>query len=605
MAYRTADQERWKDFDFVVGQRVCLSPTNHPVADICDELKGEYPKDFKFVGWHPHCRCYVESILKSDKELKEDTRRIIRGEQPTDDSTNAVTATPPNFDAWVKDNRWRIEHAKTPPYFIRDNRTRIDDILNGSQKAQPAAKRIKTPQEVAVERHARRDAEKIQKAWEQRRQQIEELRNNAQSVSGELDKYALDDTDGLVLRKIYQDAIAGNDLNAMHRNMAAAKEYLRKQAEMRTWLGDTIPDIEKWNEKLTLSQLAEVRGEIKLKMQGWEKKTPEQRQVLINKEIGKILKDKNNPLRDVANAAWGQQYYKQSLLISKNQLPAFEAFASKHAESKLFQVWLAKLKDAINRGNGQAAAAHANGLNFIKAQFEKTKKTATPTPTSTSPAKTKPATKATTLPDWAKNPQTGQAFNWATEAQIKKTMTECGCSRVQALRMNRAVRNFSAGWDSDIRCYQQGLADSVLVHDVKEVKQRAADLEKFINAAPQWNGGTTFRGIAVDPATFSQFKRRAKDGGAIGMLGTSSWSTERSVSMQFGLDVAENIDDAVVCLFRCEGKQKGVSIRHLSAYIQEEEVACSQSARWRIKSARNITTDEDYPVWEFIVELIE
>lgn len=140
MAYRTADQERWKDFDFVVGQRVCLSPTNHPVADICDELKGEYPKDFKFVGWHPHCRCYVESILKSDKELKEDMRRIIRGEQPTDDSANTVRDTPPNFDAWVKDNQARIELAKTPPYFIRDNRTRIDDILNG--KAQPAAKGV-------------------------------------------------------------------------------------------------------------------------------------------------------------------------------------------------------------------------------------------------------------------------------------------------------------------------------------------------------------------------------------------------------------------------------------------------------------------------------
>lgn len=144
MAYRTADQERWKDFDFVVGQRVCLSPTNHPVTDICDELKGEYPKDFKFVGWHPHCRCYVESILKSDKELKEDTRRIIRGEQPTDDSANAVRDTPPNFDAWVKDNQWRIEHAKTPPYFIRDNRTRIDDILNGKEKTQSVAKDVST-----------------------------------------------------------------------------------------------------------------------------------------------------------------------------------------------------------------------------------------------------------------------------------------------------------------------------------------------------------------------------------------------------------------------------------------------------------------------------
>ncbi|MBQ9638742.1 MAG: hypothetical protein IJV22_04195, partial [Bacteroidales bacterium] len=65
IAYRTADYERIKDLDFVVGIEVHLS-SNHTCKgvegvfrDICDELQGKYPKDFKFTGWHPNCRCYT------------------------------------------------------------------------------------------------------------------------------------------------------------------------------------------------------------------------------------------------------------------------------------------------------------------------------------------------------------------------------------------------------------------------------------------------------------------------------------------------------------------------------------------------------------------
>ena len=69
MAYRSADYERVQSLDFVLGIEVHLS-NNHtcldskgvpqPFHDICDELEGRYPKDFKFVGWHPNCRCYIK-----------------------------------------------------------------------------------------------------------------------------------------------------------------------------------------------------------------------------------------------------------------------------------------------------------------------------------------------------------------------------------------------------------------------------------------------------------------------------------------------------------------------------------------------------------------
>ena len=67
MAYREAEQLRWKQFDFILGYEVKLSK-RHPAPDICNDLQGKYPKEFKFVGWHPNCMCYTVPIVMSDDE---------------------------------------------------------------------------------------------------------------------------------------------------------------------------------------------------------------------------------------------------------------------------------------------------------------------------------------------------------------------------------------------------------------------------------------------------------------------------------------------------------------------------------------------------------
>lgn len=125
MAYRTADFERWQQLDFIVGIEIRLS-NNHtlngqPFEDICDFLKGRYPKDFKFVGWHPHCRCHVVTILKSDEEISEDNRRILAGKEPTEDSVNTVRDVPKSFKGWLEDNRERAKRSYSMPYFLKDN----------------------------------------------------------------------------------------------------------------------------------------------------------------------------------------------------------------------------------------------------------------------------------------------------------------------------------------------------------------------------------------------------------------------------------------------------------------------------------------------------
>lgn len=71
MAYRTAEQTRWKQFDFVVGYEIKLSGS-HPKEDICDRLKGKYPKDFVWTGWHPNDLCYCIPLLKTEEEFFDD-----------------------------------------------------------------------------------------------------------------------------------------------------------------------------------------------------------------------------------------------------------------------------------------------------------------------------------------------------------------------------------------------------------------------------------------------------------------------------------------------------------------------------------------------------
>ena len=87
MAYREAEYQRWQQLDFVVGFRIHLS-NNHtilnskgepvPFHDICDELAGDYPKTFKFVGWHPQCRCFVTPILSDYDEYNKNRANRLK-----------------------------------------------------------------------------------------------------------------------------------------------------------------------------------------------------------------------------------------------------------------------------------------------------------------------------------------------------------------------------------------------------------------------------------------------------------------------------------------------------------------------------------------------
>ena len=136
IAYRSADYERWAQLDFVVGVEIKLS-NNHPEPDICDQLKGIYPKNFKWTGWHPNCRCYMVPVLATDQELDDMVDRILSGEEPGNlsvESSNEVTEAPESFKKWLEDPKTqeRMEKAEakgTLPYFIRDNKDLVNHVL--------------------------------------------------------------------------------------------------------------------------------------------------------------------------------------------------------------------------------------------------------------------------------------------------------------------------------------------------------------------------------------------------------------------------------------------------------------------------------------------
>lgn len=133
-AYRESEQLRIMQNNDVVGIEIKLSPS-HKIYDICDELKGRYPKDFKWSKWHIGCMCHRLTILKSDEEF---IKELQNGENlPPESSKNFVSDVPKNFTQWVEDNEDRFKNWKRKPNFLEENKKywREDKkILNNNQK---------------------------------------------------------------------------------------------------------------------------------------------------------------------------------------------------------------------------------------------------------------------------------------------------------------------------------------------------------------------------------------------------------------------------------------------------------------------------------------
>jgi len=114
MAYRFSDHERWKENETVLGVEVKLSNA-HPITDICDYMAGQYPKEYKFGGWHPNCICFSIPVLLS----QDDFVKHLHGD--LDASKQYVKTLPKNARKYIADNTERFKGWKSQPYWLRDN----------------------------------------------------------------------------------------------------------------------------------------------------------------------------------------------------------------------------------------------------------------------------------------------------------------------------------------------------------------------------------------------------------------------------------------------------------------------------------------------------
>lgn len=292
MAYRSADFERYQRMDFIVGIEVHLSQ-NHtckgvkgPFIDICDELKGEYPKDFKFTGWHPHCRCFTTTILKTEKEMAEDEKRIMRGLDPLEGSENQVTDVPDGFKQWLSDNEDRIGRAHSIPYFLKDNGTitRVPHVLEDGRVVKWNKFELKefrqptrqlTPLEIAQQRHAARTP-----------QQIADIQARADARQAVLKDYALTEKRAgnilnmasgwhevsFVALQTAMDTVANSvvyrkaQMEELKNALKGAIAEIKAQQAAEKALADIIPDVHKWHEQFTLAELQGAKDAVKKKV---------------------------------------------------------------------------------------------------------------------------------------------------------------------------------------------------------------------------------------------------------------------------------------------------------------------------------------------------
>lgn len=167
-AYHKANVERWQLEPFVIGIMIELSP-QHPEYDECDELKGRYPKDFIFTGWHPQCLCMSNPITIQGDEKKEFYRRLAAGEDMSDYvSPNAVEDIPGRAKNWIDAHKKQFIRASQRGklgYVWQDNMKYVSKQFTkkelekmGYGESVPS-KHIKTEEEKVA----------IQRRWDERR----------------------------------------------------------------------------------------------------------------------------------------------------------------------------------------------------------------------------------------------------------------------------------------------------------------------------------------------------------------------------------------------------------------------------------------------------
>lgn len=248
MAYRASEQDRWQRMDFVVGYEVKRSKRGFD-CKVCEALKGKYPKDFVFRGWHAQCRCVVVPILATDDEFIKMQEKILAGESPTSiRSENTIRRPNQNFYDWWEENKGRVETATTMPYWVQDNQ----DYINKKRKI-----RVRTDEE----------REAIRKKWAERSKKYQTITKMANNVLKVAQEYPEIDLTAL---QSFIDKRNISQMNIEARTVAKQIVEIRKDEQM---LSALIPDVHEWKKQFTSAELHEVYDSVESKIAFIKNKT--------------------------------------------------------------------------------------------------------------------------------------------------------------------------------------------------------------------------------------------------------------------------------------------------------------------------------------------
>ena len=354
IAYRRADNARWQNMDFVLGQRVQLSK-NHPKKDICDKLQGDYPKDFIFDGWHPQCFCFATPILVDVDTMAKMTEDFLAGkdwraEHAKRMKGKQITDYPAAFKDWVKDNAEDIAAARqrgTEPYFIRNNAQAIDEIIN------PKPKELSTLEKAKLRHDARtpEQEEAIKNAWEERKHKHQLIKKTAGNVLNVAQDYGEIDYSEL------QSAIKSGDLNKMQELAKTVAQSVSAMKKQEAAISDLIPDAHNWHKQFTMKELINAYTAIETKLADLSGKSLAEQKKILEKEI-KYVEDPTflkphtqYPTWKVVQDAYAEKLkdviYQQKVESIKAQMSVVESWSANHPKSLKVANMLAAYKSSL------------------------------------------------------------------------------------------------------------------------------------------------------------------------------------------------------------------------------------------------------------------
>ncbi|WP_294591617.1 hypothetical protein [uncultured Bacteroides sp.] len=156
VSYRSADYDRWSQQDFVLGVTIQRSGNNKGPCKVCDSMCGDYPKTFKFTGFHPFCICFATPKVMDPDDFAD---YLLNDTIP---QSQVITDIPQTAKEFIDTNKGGLQSA----FWYQDNFTKDGELQRKRFPQSVKPEIIKASNPISI----KTDAEKadIQNRWNER-----------------------------------------------------------------------------------------------------------------------------------------------------------------------------------------------------------------------------------------------------------------------------------------------------------------------------------------------------------------------------------------------------------------------------------------------------